>query len=69
MIKNIHFFNNLVTLEDIKISQYVYGPSIADIKGNAIFNKTLQVKIYIIKIPETINNMHRNVTLYFDFFF
>ena len=67
MIKNIFF--KAYYPGGHKISQDIHSPNISDLKGKTTITKPLQVNLDIIKIPETIKNMHRNLTLYFDIFF
>ena len=58
--------NNPVTLEDIKISENIFGPDIGALKGKTIQQKAETIINDYIEIPSELVTKHENVTLFMD---
>ena len=61
--------NNPVTIEDINISEKIYGPDIGMLKGKSTKTKALPIVNDYVEIPQELYNTHENVTLFMDTLF
>jgi hypothetical protein len=58
-----------VTSTDIKIAEIIFGPNIMCLKGKTTRSKTTQAHLEPIKIPISISEKYRDVTLAADIMF
>src|SRR5210317_193221 len=69
MIKNNMLMNCLVTVEDIKNAEKIFGPDIHVLKGKTVRQKPMPVTVDYVKIPAKILTLYHKVVLAIDIFF
>ena len=58
-----------MTLEDIKISENIFGPDIRALKGKTTQQKAETIINDYIEIPQELITKHNNITLFMDTLF
>jgi hypothetical protein len=55
-----------VTVEDVNISEKIFGPDMSSLKGKSTKNKPKLVRSYLIEIPKEIITKHHDIDLCMD---
>jgi hypothetical protein len=55
-----------VTVEDVNISESIFGPDMSSLKGKSTRRKPKPVRSDLIEIPKEIITMHHDIDLYMD---
>jgi hypothetical protein len=69
LVKNCLINNCPVTIEDIKIAEDIFGPSVYALKGKTTRTAPTRVETDYVEVPQDIMRNHKNVVLCGDIFF